>query len=162
MEDTRLAHSPSAPGLEDQQVHTVELLIGSRIRERRLSRGLSQQQLGLMTGVTLQQVYKYERGLNKISVGRLFTIAAALDVPTHWFFEGIDGLSADPEESRWKARSLEIARIFSALEGEKLRHILSAMVEALASLGEELIQSQPINSNSVMDNSEGGHRDLRE
>jgi transcriptional regulator with XRE-family HTH domain len=161
MEDTRLAHSLSAPGLEDQQVHAVELLIGSRIRERRLSRGLSQQQLGLMTGVTLQQVYKYERGLNKISVGRLFTIAAALGVPPHWFFEGIDDLSTDPEESRWRARSLEIARIFSALEGEKLRHILSAMVEALASLGED-IQSQPINSISVMGNSEGGRRDLRE
>jgi transcriptional regulator with XRE-family HTH domain len=60
------------------------------VRERRLSAGLSQQQLAQMIGVAYQQAHKYERGLNRISAGRLYQIAAVLRVPISWFFEGLD------------------------------------------------------------------------
>ena len=50
--------------------------IGGRIRERRIMLGLTQQQLAEMIGVTYQQAHKYERGINRVSAGRLFEIAA--------------------------------------------------------------------------------------
>ena len=52
--------------------------VGSRIRERRIMLGLTQQQLAEMIGVTYQQAHKYERGINRVSAGRLFEIARAL------------------------------------------------------------------------------------
>ena len=49
--------------------------VGARIRERRIMLGLTQQQLAEMIGVTYQQAHKYERGINRVSAGRLFEIA---------------------------------------------------------------------------------------
>ena len=50
--------------------------VGERIRERRIVLGLSQQQLAELIGVTYQQAQKYERGINRVSPGRLFEIGA--------------------------------------------------------------------------------------
>ena len=49
--------------------------VGARIRERRIMLGLTQQQLAEMIGVTYQQAHKYERGINRVSAGRLYEIA---------------------------------------------------------------------------------------
>ena len=51
--------------------------------------GLTQQQLAEMIGVTYQQAHKYERGINRVSAGRLFEIARALSAPVSHFYEGI-------------------------------------------------------------------------
>src|ERR671917_1679839 len=77
-----------------QRANAADRHVGARIRERRVMMGLSQQQLARMVGVTYQQAHKYERGLNRISAGRLFEIAQVLGVGVSWFFEG---LSADSE-----------------------------------------------------------------
>jgi len=55
-----------------------EVQIGYRIRERRKQVGLNQEALGDRVGVTFQQIQKYERGANRISIGRLSQIAEAL------------------------------------------------------------------------------------
>jgi transcriptional regulator with XRE-family HTH domain len=58
-----------------QSTATIDGRVGGRIRERRIMLGLTQQQLAEMIGVTYQQAYKYERGINRVSAGRLFEIA---------------------------------------------------------------------------------------
>ena len=63
--------------------------VGGRIRERRIMLGLTQQQLAEMIGVTYQQAHKYERGINRVSAGRLFEIARALSAQISYFYEGI-------------------------------------------------------------------------
>ncbi|MBV8092863.1 MAG: helix-turn-helix transcriptional regulator [Acetobacteraceae bacterium] len=106
--------------------------VGNRIRERRVMLGLSQQQLAQMIGVTYQQAHKYERGLNRISAGRLYEIAQVLSVPVSWFFEG---LAADEHASEMTPRQrmcLELARNFAAIDNEKHQEALSQMARALA------------------------------
>ena len=61
--------------------------VGGRIRERRIMLGLTQQQLAEMIGVTYQQAHKYERGINRVSAGRLFEIARALSAPITIFMK---------------------------------------------------------------------------
>ena len=68
---------------------TVDAHIGSRVRRRRSFLGISQRRLAAAVGVTYQQVRKYELGINCISGGRLYTIAAALVVPVSFFFDGL-------------------------------------------------------------------------
>src|ERR1700737_4874620 len=60
--------------------------IAKRVRALRLQRGLSQTELSDALGVTFQQVQKYERGMNRISAGRLFRIAETLEVPVTFFY----------------------------------------------------------------------------
>ena len=50
--------------------------VAARIRQKRVELGMSQETLGEALGVTFQQVQKYEKGTNRVSAGRLFTIAA--------------------------------------------------------------------------------------
>ncbi len=94
--------------------------------------GLSQQQLASMIGVTYQQAHKYERGLNRISAGRLYDIASVLSVPISWFFEGMDEESSVAELSPRQRMCLELARNFALIDNLKHQEALSQMARALA------------------------------
>src|SRR6202000_2721329 len=79
----------------------IDRHVGARVRERRIMLGFTQQQLADQIGVTYQQAHKYERGINRISAGRLFEIAHVLSVSINYFFEGIeanDGRAISPRE----------------------------------------------------------------
>ncbi len=56
---------------------------------------MTQQQLGEKIGVKSQQIKKYEAGTNRISDSRMWDIAAALDVPVTFFFEGLEAYLND-------------------------------------------------------------------
>lgn len=66
--------------------HPIDVMVGKRIRLRRVQLGLSQTELGQKLGVTFQQVQKYENGANRVSCSRLYEAAVALDVPIGFFF----------------------------------------------------------------------------
>lgn len=60
--------------------HPVDRGVGANIRRLRRERGMSQETLSALVGVTFQQLQKYERGANRVSCSRLLEIAAALHV----------------------------------------------------------------------------------
>ncbi|ACI98916.1 helix-turn-helix domain-containing protein [Rhodospirillum centenum] len=68
----------------------IESHVASRIRLRRGLLGMSQSDLARTLGITFQQVQKYERGSNRVSVGKLYRLAEILDVPLTFFFDGLD------------------------------------------------------------------------
>ncbi|MBD0272531.1 MAG: helix-turn-helix transcriptional regulator [Acetobacteraceae bacterium] len=116
-----------------QRANAADRHVGARIRERRVMMGLSQQQLAKMIGVTYQQAHKYERGLNRISAGRLFEIAQVLDVPVSFFFEGLAAAAGEQQETSPRQRMcLELARNFAMIDNEKHQEALSQMARALA------------------------------
>jgi len=141
-EQPQIAASPSLAGQERAVAHrrgrpqsravAADRHVGARIRERRLMLGLSQQQLARLIGVTYQQAHKYERGLNRISAGRLFEIAQVLHVPISWFFEGLGEGGASPPLTSGQRRVLELARNFSAIHNERHQEALSEMARVLA------------------------------
>jgi len=57
-----------------------DIVMGSRIRQLRKMRELSQEQLGDKCGITFQQIQKYEKGTNRLSFSRMVTMAHALEV----------------------------------------------------------------------------------
>ncbi len=71
--------------------HPVDVHVGKRIRHRRWLLGMTQQQLADAVGIKFQQIQKYETGMNRVSASRLWDIAATLDVPVAFFFDGLDG-----------------------------------------------------------------------
>ncbi|MEM9938580.1 MAG: helix-turn-helix transcriptional regulator [Pseudomonadota bacterium] len=70
----------------------IDRIVGQRLRWRRRELKLTQEQLGEKLGLTFQQVQKYEKGVNRISAGRLFELAAELTVPITYFYEGVEDL----------------------------------------------------------------------
>lgn len=68
----------------------IDRAVGQRIRLRRRERKLTQEQLGELLELTFQQVQKYEKGVNRVSAGRLYEIAGVLSVPVGYFFDGLE------------------------------------------------------------------------
>lgn len=106
--------------------------VGARIRERRIMLGLSQQQMADLIGVTYQQAHKYERGINRISAGRLFEISQVLGVPVGFFYEGLENRRGSELNARQRM-CLELARNFTSIANEKHQEALSQLARALAS-----------------------------
>ena len=105
--------------------------IGARIRERRVMLGVSQQQLAEMISVTYQQAHKYERGINRVSAGRLYEIGQVLSVPVGYFFDGLQEHNARAVSPR-ERMCLELARNFAQIPNERHQEALSQLARVLA------------------------------
>lgn len=68
------------------RLNKFDVEIGKRVKELRLIRGMTQDDLAKKVQVTFQQIQKYEKGLNRINVSRLIELAAALSVTPGYFF----------------------------------------------------------------------------
>ena len=127
---------------------SIDKEIGSRVRMRRVSIGMSQEKLGDMLGLTFQQVQKYEKGTNRISVGRLVDIAKILGVDIHFFFNGIKSGKAEEGFAEEEAppyvsdvmstpEGLQLIRTFTGIKNAKVRRSIVQLVSALASQNDE-------------------------
>lgn len=116
----------------------VDVAVGARIRLLRKLKGLSQQALAEATGVTFQQIQKYERGANRVSASMLARIAKTLNVPvSEMFGEASPSSSAVDEVAALLGEpgALELLKAYADLPRGASR---SALVEFVRSL-----RSQP-------------------
>jgi len=111
--------------------------IGMRIRTLRLERGLSQAELGEVLGVSFQQIQKYEKGVNRVSAGRLHRVAEALGVPVTFFYAGFA-----PDRGRTDSHFIELGfdllqtsgairllRAYGRIANPKVRHLFVRLAE---------------------------------
>lgn len=73
-----------------EYIDRTNRFIGNRIYLVRLEQKLSRNNLAASIGVTHQQLHKYEKGINRISIGRLMLIAKALNKNVDFFYDGAD------------------------------------------------------------------------
>lgn len=66
----------------------IDKFVGGKIRALRNLKEMTQDELGKTLGVSFQQIQKYEKGVNRVSVGRIMKIADALDCTLHELVEG--------------------------------------------------------------------------
>jgi len=67
----------------------IEHNIGKQLKMLRISQKMSQKTLAEQMNITYQQVQKYENGLNRISVSRLWQFCKIFDVSPNYLFESI-------------------------------------------------------------------------
>lgn len=68
----------------------IDVHVGYRLKRLRREKELSQSALGRAANVSFQQIQKYERGQNRISVGRLWDFCELLEVKPAYFFDGFE------------------------------------------------------------------------
>jgi len=109
--------------------HPVDVHVGKRIRHRRWMVGTTQQQLAESVGIKFQQIQKYETGMNRVSASRLWDIAAVLDVPISFFFEGLDSEKSEefsgqtPADVLTDKEALELLRSYYAIPENQRRRL---------------------------------------
>ncbi len=122
----------------DEGPDPVDILVGERVRLLRKERGISQAGLGEAIGVTFQQVQKYERAANRISISMLSRVAQVLETTVADLIgEQDDGRRAfgDMAGLMGEAGALELLRAYASLPRGNLRRSVVELVTALASEG---------------------------
>lgn len=93
-----------------------------RVKELRKERGLSQEQLAAMAGVSRSQLSEIETEAKPANTLRLASIARALGVPVHDLF-------ASPNGESYEAVVLDLMRAMSDEDRKALLHYARAMTK---------------------------------
>ena len=111
--------------------------LGSKLRMRRLSLGLTQTKVAQAINVTFQQIQKYEKGTNGISSLRIMQLSNFLKVPVVFFFEDFPlyqdksgSLDSSDSFNREKTEDLNysfLAKLFSTLSSEQKEKIFQVL-----------------------------------
>ena len=118
----------------------IDVHVGSRVKQRRIVLGMSQDKLAKELGLTFQQVQKYERGTNRIGASRLHDMSRILTVPVAFFFDemaaqagmaeqGQEGFAPNPLDKR---ETLELVRAYYKIADPTVRKRIFDMVKAIA------------------------------
>ena len=89
--------------------HPTDVHVGRKVREARAAKGMSQEKLGQILGVSFQQVQKYEKGTNRIGASRLWAISDALDTSITYFFEGLESGTGEDQKTLPR-RTIKLAK----------------------------------------------------
>jgi transcriptional regulator with XRE-family HTH domain len=115
----------------------IDIKLGANIVKHRLVAGLSRKDLAEQVGITHQQMQKYENGINRISVARLYEIAKVLKISVHSLL-CTENVSADIElDTKTKT---EIYKYLNRVKDE-------AKLEAIKNLVKSIAASETINDN---------------
>ena len=109
--------------------------IALRVRTLRLSRRMSQNDLGQSLGITFQQIQKYENGANRIGAGRLQRIAEIFEVPVAALFgasrrEGRAGV--DPFEGLRTPGAVQLLEAYGRISDRTIRRAFLRFTEQVA------------------------------
>jgi transcriptional regulator with XRE-family HTH domain len=124
----------------------TDVLVGTRVRVRRVELGLSQTQLANALGVTFQQVQKYEKGTNRIGASRLHAMSGVLRVPVSYFFpvaaEGMDFSARTTEVLGLLGipGAMDLLRNFARIPDRSVQRALCVMARTLAKEGDAAAQ----------------------
>jgi len=131
-------------GVIKKSPNPTDTHVGSRVRERRLALGMTQEQLAEAVNLTFQQIQKYEKGTNRVSGSRLHQFANILKVSVPFFFEGgpnamsqrkagsIDPSITNVFEFISSKDGLVLIKAFRQIKDVKLRRDIVNLVEQIA------------------------------
>lgn len=111
-----------------------DVAVGHRIKALRLERRISQQALGKHLGLSLQQIQKYEKGVNRVTATRLQQISEVFGVSVTALYGPTDeGHAASNSllDLLNTATALRLLRAFSRIRDRKLKNALIVLAEVL-------------------------------
>ena len=125
-----------------KKLYPEDEFVGERIRVLRIAKDLSQTKLAESSGITFQQVQKYEKGINRVSIGRLMRFAEILNVPVTELLppqalmkaagKMVGKADVDPcHELSLTSRGQRLARAFNGIGNEEVRHQIMALAESI-------------------------------
>lgn len=110
----------------------IDVEVGARVRAYREAAGLSQHDLSRLIDISFQQIQKYERGQNRISVSRLMQIAEQLGTSGAVLLgEAAGPKNDDPKTLLETPGALDLLRAYKGIRNAAHRQGLLAMAQAL-------------------------------
>ncbi len=130
---------------------TIDVHVGKRLQVRRSLLGWSQEKLGAAIGLTFQQIQKYEKGMNRISAGRLLEFSRILTVPVQYFYDNLEGSNAnkaqglsDNEQEAFagndvmqEKETIDLIRVYYSIDDPELRKDAVKFMKSIAKAGQK-------------------------
>ena len=69
----------------------IDCALGIRLRLARQNLGMNMTEVGAAAGISQQQLGQYEQGNDRVSVSRLYSLAAKLETTAERLIVGLDG-----------------------------------------------------------------------
>ena len=116
---------------KNNYIAEIDKFIGNKIASLRLSKGFSRKQLSEAVDITGQQLSKYEKGKNRVSIGRLILLSKALGEKVSYFYEELElevtyQMPIDHEQIR-----KEIVRNFMRLNNLEYQNAINQLIRLL-------------------------------
>lgn len=111
--------------------HPVDVHVGRKLKQIRTMRRLSQTDVARELDLSFQQIQKYEIGSNRIAASRLYELSRILDVPTSYFFEGLD---ADAGDTAAGDPSLQIVTALAAIQDDNVKSRIVTFIEDVSGI----------------------------
>lgn len=148
-----VARNSRRSSVDGDEPNPVDVFVGQKLKARRNLIGMTQEKLAEATGITFQQVQKYEKGRNRLSASRIFQFSRVLNIPVAYFFEGffssdtligLQGGFADNEQDAFESESdaaddvmlqketIDLVRTYYTITDEKLRKDFLKMLKQMA------------------------------
>ena len=114
-----------------KEITEINRIAGQRVHELRIVNGMSREELAEEIEVTHQQLQKYERGTNRISIGRLVLVARVFKRPINYFLdENPEGVINLP--TKHKRMAIEVSRNFMKISNPRIQDACNDMVRILS------------------------------
>lgn len=116
--------------MSKKATNQIDKEIGARVRLRRVQIGMSQEKLGEALGLTFQQIQKYEKGMNRISVSRLDQIAYALSTGIDYFLPNTASQGKSATFMPMDKDSLDLLDLFDQIQSKTMRRAIIFLTRA--------------------------------
>lgn len=125
-------------------MNQYDLLVGQRIKQLRKIKKLTQKDVANALGVSFQQVQKYEKGIDRISFQRIYTLSKYMQIEIQGFLTLFEqatnaGLSDNSQahlqagnDSFSQKETDELLQIYYSLEDPNLRKDLLKFIKSMA------------------------------
>jgi transcriptional regulator with XRE-family HTH domain len=128
--------------MTDRARSALTLHVGRQVRHLRVASGESQSELGAILGLTFQQIQKYEKGQNAVSIEKLLLLAEHYHVDVVHFFDGFESGSRSVRTPVDKSADtldnnrlrLEIGRSLLELTSPRLLREMLFLVRSIAEI----------------------------
>jgi transcriptional regulator with XRE-family HTH domain len=121
--------------INSRATSTLDAQIGLRMRAIRVDQGISQNALAKRLGLTFQQVQKYERGVNRLSLSRAVEVARTLKTSVNRLI-GADGggevaVTTFDAQTYKLAQSLKRSSDLSPPVANRLRSLIDSICDTM-------------------------------
>ena len=114
----------------------TDALLGQKLKSMRCIVGLSQAELATSIGVTFQQLQKYERGKNRVSVSTLLKIADTLDQPVESILNDLIQMEKKPKNNVAMLHDKETKRLLHYWHKIEKPEVRKSLLKYIKSLGD--------------------------
>lgn len=126
-----------------KKLSPLDFYISKKLKQFRQEIGMSLEELAERSGLSYQQIQKYESAKNKISASKLFEFAQILQKPVNDFYEEFENVEGkyypyqlvSQKHQRFKKKEskqviLPLIRAFNRIENKQIKkHILNLVKE---------------------------------